>query len=76
MGLSDDYPMGARVRYTARGEVGPMTTGPLTAVGLVNGDAFEADGSVYVPVWSEREGREATTILVNAENIIAVEAPS
>ena len=75
---ADEFPMGAVVRYTARGEVAQDDSGPVTASGFVNGNPYlDDDGQVeYVPVWSKRDhGREATTIVVHIENVIAVEPP-
>lgn len=39
---------------------------PSTAHGIVNGEVV----SGYLPVYAEREGREATTIMVALDNII------
>jgi hypothetical protein len=41
---------------------------PTEAFGYCNG---EADGG-FVPLWCERENREAATIMVNASNVIEV----
>ena len=39
--------------------------------GFVNGDAIETpNGAIYWPVFCEREGREATTIMVAESNIV------
>ncbi len=73
-----DYPQGAVVRYTARSEVAQDDSGPVTAKGFVNGNAYLDDsGAVeYVPVFTVRDhGREATTIVVHVSNIISVEQP-
>ena len=41
--------------------------------GVVNGPVMDVPGMRYVPVWAERVGREATTILVAESNILSVE---
>jgi hypothetical protein len=41
---------------------------PKEAAGFCNGNC---EGG-YVPVWCERENREATTIMVSADNVIEV----
>jgi hypothetical protein len=38
--------------------------------GFVNGEPIITEGPVYWPLWCEREGREATTVMVPETNII------
>ncbi len=76
------FPLGARVEYATDGaDVGPLRArGELTTtVGTVNGRPVTdpATGKVaYVPVWTAREGREATTIYVAVGNILTVTIPA
>lgn len=43
------------------------------AEGVVNGEPIEAEGRTLVPVWTQRKGREATTVYVDTRNIISEE---
>lgn len=46
------------------------------STGVVNGDPWDINGRVLVPVWCERDkGREPTTIMVDRSNIVTVEVP-
>lgn len=69
------YKPGTKVRFrdnagNVRGPSGTM----VVAEGRVNGRPIQTDGgTVYVPVWVERDrGREATTLMVVATNILEV----
>lgn len=43
------------------------------STGIVNGDPWDIDGRMIVPVWCERDnGREPTTIMVDESNIVNV----
>lgn len=68
-----DYPMGARVAF-ADANATTSDGNPGVVSGTVNGPPLDMpDGSVFVPVFTERDnGREATTIYVAAVNVLGV----
>lgn len=68
--------MGDRVKFKTSGyEVADVRNPnpPETAEGVVNGEVVlnhMVAGGGYVPLWCERENREATTIYVCLDNLI------
>lgn len=70
------YPLGSTVEYL---DPGGSQTVSLAKVGaadvLVRGVVNGARRGHHVPVWTEREGREATTILVYIGHVLSVEPP-
>ena len=66
------YPLGKEVRFFDDGAA--VEPGRVVATrGTVNGDPIvdPTTGTVWIPLWCEREGREATNVYVNEENIAA-----
>lgn len=46
------------------------------STGVVNGESWDINGRILVPVWCQRDdGREPTTIMVDRSNIVTVEMP-
>ena len=88
MELKRSYPLGARLRFadnTATVALSKVHDEVVMARGIVNGEPMLAsfpahvDGEVvqrtewFIPAWTEREGREATTVWVAESNIMEVE---
>lgn len=69
--MSRDYKMGATVEFFDTNATVRMGSGEqVVAVGTVNGKILETPEATYVPLWCDRNGREATTVYVNTKNII------
>ena len=64
------YPPGSVVNFVD--ESATVSTGDRVLVtGTVNGRAMQfEDGTIYWPIWAERDkGREPTTIMVHEDNV-------
>jgi hypothetical protein len=69
-----DFKMGDTIRFTDANAIGKPGDDTVRVVtGVVNGEPTVTGEGVYVPVFASRIGREATTIWVDANNILAVE---
>jgi hypothetical protein len=72
-----EYPVGAKVRFKTSGsEIADVRSNTETLYwsGHVNGNPICDDhGTILaVPVWCERENREATTVIVVVDNIVSI----
>jgi hypothetical protein len=45
---------------------------PRIGRGIINGEPLVAGEETFIPVFADRDGREATTIMVNSRNILAM----
>ena len=48
-------------------------TGYKVCTGVVNGDPMKLGHKTLIPIWTERKGREATTVYVDQRNIVGQE---
>ena len=74
MSLADKYPLGATCVFAdSNATVSDPGEQTVLAEGPINGEPLQEGDTILVPVFAFRsDGREPTTIYVNAKNIVEV----